>query len=471
MELKLESELLEHSNHESRDFLDEAIILADLLRKAQKPRLQWYDNKKDYQDAENKCLHLYNWLALSLVRKANDRAAIAVYTLQSGFKVFYAKQRLSKDDISRADEFSAFIRESAMNKPTETEFRDAYFQQIFKNCNDIIMSKYNDLKLVMTSVKEWTTSRGRPMKRFAIEELDFLLVSHERRILRRKELVLGSTDFEAMEITGRYDDVYAALRQILKSLSDIASNIPTEESIVQLCFLSWVVSRSMVIDMFVEVDPCVSRLLLKLSALGDYFYGVGLMYEMLEVDEFKDFFSGLELISVPPGLLRTVKLEKDWFHVIRTILDRTCISPAVFNYEKFLKEYAEVVKEFSESLTKPFQPHAEKTLVDWLITHGRRPIMLGVSTSSCQCCSAYIAMMNGEKLKNAKQFRPKISKWDVSGRRGSIDKWARGEVLSEKQTNAEAAVLERVYDEIRSFVRLFLSDLPDQECGVCNCMC
>ena len=457
--------LVEDSDHKTRDFLGEAVILADQFRKAQNPRLQWHDNKKDYQDAENKSLHLYNWLALSLVQEANDRAAIALYTYQDSFKVFYTKQHLSKGDMSHADEFAAFVRESAMNKVTEIEFRSLYFQLIFKNCNNSIMSKYQDLKNAMSSVKEWTTSRGRSMKRFAIEELDYLLVSHEQRILRRKELVLGSTDFEAMQLTGRYDDAYAALRQILKSLSDITSNTPTEESIVQLCLLSWVVSRSLVIDMFVEVDPCVSRLMLKLSALGDYYYGVGLMYDMFEVDGFKDFFSGLELISVPRGLPRTVELEKDWYHVIQTILNRTCISPAVFNHEKFLKEYAEVVEQFSKSLMEPFQPHAEKTLVDWLIAHGRRPTILGVSTSSCQCCSTYIAMMNGEKCQNGKQFRPKIRKWDVSGRRGLIDKWARGEALSEKQRNAEAAVLDCVYDEIHSFLRLFLSDLPDQECG------
>jgi hypothetical protein len=461
----MESDLLEYSDQESRDFLCEAIILADQFRKAQSPRLQWQDNKKDYQDAENKSLTLYNWIALSLVREANDRAAIALYTYHDGFKVFYTKQNSSKDDGSHADEFAAFVRESAMNNPTEIQFRSQYFQLIFKNCNGIILSKYNELKLAMASVKEWTTSRGRPMKRFAIEELNFLLLSHEQRILRRKNLVLGSTDLEAMELTGIYDDVYAAFRQILKCLSDVTSHIPTEESIVQLCFLSWVVSRSQVIDMFVEVDSCVSRLMLKLSALGNYFDGVGLMYEMFEVDEFRNFFSGLELISVPPGLPRTVKLEKDWYRVIQTILDRTCISLAVFNHEKFLKEHVEVVEEASKSLAVPFQPHAERTLVDWLIAHGRRPTMIGVSTSCCQCCSAYIAMMNGEKCKNIKQFRPKISKWDVSGRRGSIDKWARGELLSEKQANAEAAVLECVYDEIHFFLRLFLSDLPDQECG------
>ena len=69
--------------------------------------------------------------------------------------------------------------------------------------------------------------------------------------------------FEAMQPPEIYDDVYAALRQIVKSLSDITLNIPTEESIVQLCFLSQVVSRSTVINMFIEVDPYVCRLMLK----------------------------------------------------------------------------------------------------------------------------------------------------------------------------------------------------------------
>ena len=54
-----------------------------------------------------------------------------------------------------------------MNKPMEIEFRAAYFQLIFKNCNDI-MSKHNDLKFTMASEKELTTSRERPMKQIAV---------------------------------------------------------------------------------------------------------------------------------------------------------------------------------------------------------------------------------------------------------------------------------------------------------------
>jgi hypothetical protein len=51
------------------------------------------------------------------------------------------------------------------------------------------------------------------------------------------------------------EDMMIYMQHSIKSfkyLSAIASNIPTEGSIVQLCLLSWVVSRSKVIGMFVE---------------------------------------------------------------------------------------------------------------------------------------------------------------------------------------------------------------------------
>lgn len=137
------------SASEKRDFLDEAIIIADQLQKSQRTKILWQENTQDYQDAEKKYLHLNNWLALSLVRQETDRVALAVYLYNDKFQALYAKQLpLNEEDVTHANEFVRFLNESAstIKKVGRLDFQKGYFSLMLRNCESIITSRYNDLK-------------------------------------------------------------------------------------------------------------------------------------------------------------------------------------------------------------------------------------------------------------------------------------------------------------------------------------
>jgi hypothetical protein len=90
-----------------------------------------------------KHLHLYNFIALSLVRKSRgDVCAVTVYQSLTSLEVYYAKNTTRQadneillDDI-HASSLKKIVRSAAKSKITEQEFRSQYFETIFQNCQE-----------------------------------------------------------------------------------------------------------------------------------------------------------------------------------------------------------------------------------------------------------------------------------------------------------------------------------------------
>lgn len=104
--------------NETRDFVDEVIILLLEAQQLNTIKEPWtlHDDSVWLNDRVKKHLVLYNWIALSLVcAPYSDVVDIAVYRCEDprGTEVYYAKNQVTPEDESHAQEFTTLIRETA----------------------------------------------------------------------------------------------------------------------------------------------------------------------------------------------------------------------------------------------------------------------------------------------------------------------------------------------------------------------
>jgi hypothetical protein len=106
-------------------------------------------------------LYLYDFLALSLVRLAeNDSAAVAVYQLPQSVEflwsknIFHGSTSASSDKLDEihAQELQALVRETAKLRPSNYEFHQNYFRLMLKNCNENMNRRWQALKVARIEV-------------------------------------------------------------------------------------------------------------------------------------------------------------------------------------------------------------------------------------------------------------------------------------------------------------------------------
>lgn len=297
-----------------------------------------------------------------------------------------------------------------------------------------------------------------------MQELDFLLTEiQKRQSPRRQQCVFGEIDKEALEITGE-SNFFEALRTILQELYRLLL-LPeqTNHTILQISGCSWILSRSTVIDRYINLDSTTSQLMLSLSAIGEYFSGIHIIYSMIQKSEYRPMFKNIQLSFVPSSekVSRTTSrmvdmdlMEKDWYTVIKEI----CPFTKGYDYtrENVLKKFPRLKRYSKLLLTTPkrfFLWHPEKTLVTYLIQNSYEPTKIGVSKPSCLCCSEYISALNNKK---GYGLTYQNSKWEVSGKHGGIDGWARDREEGKSGfSRAEGGVRGGVEGLVRRFTRGF----------------
>src|SRR5579859_2324569 len=152
----------ESITREDRDFVHEGLALLYEMSSTPDDPYQW---KVPETDDLIKHLSLYNWIALSIVRKAQrDVAAIAVSRARRHMTVFYAKNQIEPEDVEHAEQFANLIRNTAQKQTGEQALSKAYFQMMLSNCTDKVLRRYGEFKAAAFTKPKKTAAVPNPLK-------------------------------------------------------------------------------------------------------------------------------------------------------------------------------------------------------------------------------------------------------------------------------------------------------------------
>ena len=448
-------------------FTDEAILILSEFSNVRNDYFDsWQDELVDYEDVQNKSLELYNWLALSLVRSPDQTVALTIYVYHDGFKLFVTTQQLSERAISHTNELVELVRMAARKGLDLVAFRNSYFQCLLRNCRATIDSRYNELRRAMREICESPDDDGdMRITQTALEELTGLL--HSKRT-RKKDIAdrFGDADDEAQNLTGN-NNIYVALGILLVSLKKAMTIPPTNDTIMNLCSICWILARSRVLQSCIyRENPTSANLMIKLGAMGAYYRGVGLLYQVMEDAVYKPFFEGLKVEFIPCPDPRKVELHDDWLHVMDTIYSRVkggskLRKPAPCSSSKVPSSYQHAVHSYSAHLSSGFKTHPEKHLISFLISRGYQARKVGVSAYCCFLCAGYVERLNqGNDIEFKVQNHERVS-WSVGGHCGDVGMWARDEELCGVFANADAVVKKQIENKVCEIARDIAKSGPE----------
>jgi hypothetical protein len=175
---------------------------------------------------------------------------------------------------------------------------------------------------------------------------------------------------------------------------------------------------------------------------------------VVEEGVYKRYFEGLKVEFTPPlPESRKVDLRDDWFHVMQTTYSRVnggqnLRRASNHSTLSVSREYRQAVQEYAANLSSGFTTHLEKHLVCFLISQGYHARNVGVSRYCCVLCAAFFEALNSrEDIKFDVQNHERVS-WNVGGRCGDVDMWARNEEAIGAFAVAEDTVRLQIEKEI-----------------------
>jgi len=447
----------------SPHFTDEAILILSKFSKLRNDSFDsWQDELTDYEDVRDKSLELFNWLALSLVPTPADAVALTTYMYHEGFKLIVATQQTSEQIITHANEFADIVRAAAREGSDLVEFRASYFACLLRNCREMIELRYNELRRAMSEICESSDEDGdMRVRKTALEEITTLLRTTRTR---KKGLFdhVGEADDEAENLTGK-SNIYVALGVLFATLKRAMATPPTEDTIVNLCAMCWILARSRVLQSCVyRENPASANLMVKLSAMGAYYRGVGFLHQVMEDGVYKRYFDGLKVEFIPSPQPRNVELHDDWFHVMETIYSRQKGGSKLhrqsgYSVANIPHAYQRAVHAYTAHLSARFITHPEKHLLNFLISRGYQARRVGVSRYCCFLCAAYFESLNqgGADIKFEVGNQEKMN-WSVGGHCGDVAMWGRDEEVDGVFATAEEVVREQIEKEVCEIAKDFV---------------
>ena len=213
-------------HNEKNDFLDEAIALLNSIYPNGPANVEdvfMYP----HDDDTAKHIILYNWIALSLVRKAErDVAAIAVYQHGDGVTVYWTKNSIDDEDVQHAEEFGALVRRAARDRIPQREFQTLYFGMMAKNSKPKLTRRLSDFIAVSRKKEKYSSTHWVPPEDTDIEELDKLLAAaiSMPQWYTHRDTTLNRADIEALKLSGFHPDtsgpaeLFISMRNILASI-------------------------------------------------------------------------------------------------------------------------------------------------------------------------------------------------------------------------------------------------------------
>jgi hypothetical protein len=117
--------------HEERDFIFEAIALLQKYNdlKTPPPRFGNFRFQKVITTGygtKTPRLDLYNFLAVSLLRRKDDVAAVTVYLTENRASIYCCRNTLDASDVAQAEEMAKFLQTSARDNITLDSFAHGY---------------------------------------------------------------------------------------------------------------------------------------------------------------------------------------------------------------------------------------------------------------------------------------------------------------------------------------------------------
>jgi hypothetical protein len=445
-----------HIQNETRDFVDEVIVLLLEAQRLKMIKESWtlHDDSPWINEREKKHLVLYNWIALSLVRAPHaDVAAIAVYRFKDsrGTEVYYSKNEVKPEDESHAQEFAALIRETASSavRVGIHEFQSKYFQLIFNNCRGKLDRRLKDLRDIFSNRdKALRDDDGKMDMMPTYREL----VVHAIRsaISENKQDPYDGrnrrrADEELLSLT-KANTVYEALDRLFQSIQHYARSELSAQTLHDLCAQCWMFANSHCMELLTYGNSQVKAVVSSASKLGEYFRGTARVYAEIYHPEWNESLQTFNLLSVPSTESRKVQLEADWHHVIETVYTRVVGQPPDISKGRLFGKLQGVINGYT-SWTKTFSRHAEIELIEYLEQRKYHPVVIGVSKLCCSICNAWIDRMNSQYY---------IHRWKVAGCHGRFYQWSRNVDAGSSRWAAETAVRDFVYKALVDLITPFI---------------
>ena len=134
--------------NETNDFLDECILLLNLLEKWKKNSEHCVSQLCKQSEYDAKRIFLYSWIAFSPVSEAHaDVSAVAVYRLKGRrARVYYPKNNLNSIEQGHAKQLADLVRLAASTTMSVPGLQTKYFSILQKNCLGKLIRRVDDLR-------------------------------------------------------------------------------------------------------------------------------------------------------------------------------------------------------------------------------------------------------------------------------------------------------------------------------------
>jgi hypothetical protein len=165
----------DHTRNETNDFIDEALVLLNGIYPNTPPRFPDVQKYLHDERVKNRFM-LYNWIALSLVRREQmDVAAVAVYETNEGLTVYYTKTSMDEGDEAHAEKFAEMVRTFAKQPPSTQKFQKDYFDLVIGNCTPRLRRRISELLIVSQKKQKYSSSHFDQQEKTDIDEVSGLL--------------------------------------------------------------------------------------------------------------------------------------------------------------------------------------------------------------------------------------------------------------------------------------------------------
>jgi hypothetical protein len=406
-------------------------------------------------------LYLCDFMALSLVRRAEyDVAAIAVYELPEGVEFLWSKN-ISQGNTSacsdRLDEIHAqqlqeLIRETAKLRTPNYEFHQNYFRLMLKNCNSNLNRRWRALNLALFEVG---TNNG-------------LSISQEVRKLfkKMKQAAMGTQtidDQSVIELTARYRALEDRSRKLARMVDHYQSFQDSDvDAAARASMCSWQFGYDSATQELLEhpdVSCAIRKFITVARVFGHYSLGATkLNLKLLTKRRENERYQSVQFrhVESPEPIQRN--LHRDWYFVLEVLYYQKYKLPLPILRHEFIERY-QSIRNYGQEGATTFVRHAEINLIDYLMSIGRVPTMIGTSQLCCHCCRSWIECVNSEIAQiNAdpqKYGRPhrrlsQYSGFDISGIDGNPTMWAKD--LNSRQISAETSAVETVYNNLMELI-------------------
>lgn len=361
-------------HEEEREFILEGMVLLQ-----DKPREHFNKLTTTGLPKKEPFQSLYNFIAVSLVRREEDVAAVAIYLTGEGAQVYYTKNKLEASDIRHAEQLCNFMATSAKEKPKNEVFILTYFEMLLQNGADYIFEKYSTIRELFNHTR--STDDKNTFTRLC-EYLD-----------SRSSDSCGA-EFSSIDtvIAGRLgdhntDDLYLNIKKMFRNIyKNVSKSNPTAKDLTNLSFDVRLILKS---SPSFWIKFSFGDLCKALELFSQYAIGICMLYSKTLLPKYNWHWQNIHLHQVNPSEAVKYSLCEDSFWVSECIYFRHTGSPFRVTREQLSQDPGPSLPPVLE-VTTP----CEKRLIQYLIQIGQPATCLGISRPSCGLCMKWVESLN-----------------------------------------------------------------------------